>query len=263
MRTSHLTARAGALLALALFELSPGRATAQDTIAVHRHVLALDLTRVRPFARSYDMVVHVGDSAHVIGQRDVTFSESAYAGQPAWLLVETRTGLVPAQDSLYLAADMRPVHWSSELGKSRLSVEFSGDSAFGVTATPAARHNLILGSRPDLLVSTAMVEALVPLLPLAAGWSDSAAVLAVDAGDASVIPAELAIVGEEPAAVVGDTLSGAWLLAVRTERGEFQLWVERSTGQVSRIEQSLPAHVGSRLEFRPRTSQASGTPLPP
>ena len=262
MRTSHLTASAGALVALALLAVPPRRIAAQDTIAVHRHVLALDVTRMRPFARSYDMVVHVGDSAHVIGQRDVTLSEAPYAGQTAWLIVETRTGIVPSADSLYLAADMRPIHWSSELGKSRLGVEFSGDSLFGATITPAARRSLILGSRPDLLVSTGMIEALAGLLPLAAGWSDSAAVLAVDAGDATVIPAELAISGEEPGATAGDTLSGAWVLAVRTERGEFQLWVDKAGGHVSRIEQSLPAHVGSRLEFRARAVPAVA-PTPP
>lgn len=262
MRTSHLIARAGVWFALALAAAAPGRLSAQDTIAVRRHLLALDVTRLRSFARSYDMVVHAGDSAHVIGQRDITLSQSAYAGQPAWLIVETRTGIVPAAESLFLAADLRPIHWSSELGKSRLSVELSGDSLFGATLTPAARRSLILASRPDLLISTAMIETLAGALSLAAGWSDSAAVLAVDAGEASVIPAELAIAGEEPATAVGDTLEGAWILAVRTERGELQLWVEKASGQVSRIEQTIPAHVGARLEFRARAAQAS-TPTPP
>lgn len=258
-----MISRAGVLLALALQAVRPDGAAAQDTVAVHRHVLPLDLTRIRPFARTYDMVVHAGDSAHVIGQRDVSLTESAYAGQPAWLVVETRTGMVPAQDSLYLAADMRPIHWSSELGKSRLAVEFSGDSLFGATVTPAARLSLILGSRPDLLVSTAMIEALAALLPLAPGWSDSAAVLAVDAGGATVVPAELAVVAEEPSAIIGDTLGGTWVLAVRTDRGEFQLWVEKSSGQVSRSEQSVPSSVGSRLEFRPRVIVPASTPPPP
>lgn len=257
-----MSARAGVWFALALAAVAPGQLVAQDTVGVHRHLLAMDVTRLRPFARSYDMVVHAGDSAHVIGRRDVTLWESAYAGQSAWLIVETRTGIVPAVDSLFLAADMRPIHWSSELGKSRLSVEFSGDSLYGATLTPAARRSLILGGRPDLLVSTAMMEIVAGLLPLGAGWTDSAAVLAVDAGEASVVHAELAISGDEPATTVGDTLGGAWILAVRTERGELQLWVDKASGQVSRIEQSLPAHVGARLEFRARAVQAS-MPTPP
>lgn len=242
---------------LALIAAVARAAGGQDTMATPRHLFALDVTRMRPFARSYDMVVHVGDSAHVIGQRDVTLSESAYAGQPAWLLIETRTGIVPSIDSLFLAPDIWPIHWSSELGKSRFGAEFSSDSVFGVTVTPSARRSLILGSRPDMLVSTAMIEAIVGLLPLSADWSDSAAVLAVDAGDAMVIPAELAIIGSETS--VTDT-SGVWIMAVRTDRGQLQLWIEKSTGQTVRVEQALPSHVGARLEFRSRMLSGAAPP---
>ena len=249
-------------MALALIAGRPRVLSGQDSVAIHRHVLAYDMTRIRPFARSYDMVVHVGDSAHVIGQRDVTLSASAYAGQPAWLIVETRTGIVASMDSLFLAEDMRPIHWSSELGKSRLGVEFSGDSLFGATITPAARRSLILGGRPDLLVSTAMIETIASLLPLTIGWSDSAAVLSVDAGDAAVVPVELAITGEEPGAMAGDSATGAWLFAVRADRSESQFWIDKASGNVNRIEQTLPAHVGSRLEFRPRVPPVPGTTPP-
>ena len=258
MRTTHLRPLAGALVALACLAGSARVAPAQDTIAVHRHLLALDLARVRPFVRSYDMVVYAGDSAHVVGQRDIALTESAYAGQPAWLMVELRTGIVPSTDSLFLAPDLRPLHWSSELGRSRLGAEFSGDSIFGVTVTPTARHNLILGSRPDLLVSTAMLELIVGVLPLSGEWSDSAALLAVDAGGAIVIPAELALTGTEQG-VNGDT-TGVWLMAVRTERGELQLWIDKATGAVARVAQSLPAHVGTRLEFRPRMAPVVAPP---
>lgn len=234
---------------------------AQDTIAQPRHLLALDLARLRPFARSYDMVVHAGDSMVVIGRRDVMLGAATYAGQPAWLLTETRTGIVPAADSLFLASDMRPIHWSSELGSSRLGAEFSADSIFGAVVTPAARRSMILGIPPDLLVSTAMIEALVALLPIAPDWSDSASVLAVDAGDAQVLPAELAMVGEEPP-LAGDTTGGSWLLAVRTDRAQLQLWIDKMRGEVTRIEQTLPAHVGTRLVFRAIVAPPTSVPPP-
>lgn len=261
MRTPHLIRPGGALLALLALSCLAGAArvaVAQDSIATHRHVLALDMTRVRPFTRSYDMVVHVGDSAHVIGQRDVVLTESAYAGQPAWLVVESRSGIVASLDSLVLAADLRPVHWSSGLGRSRFGAELSGDSIFGATVTPSSRRSIILGNRPDLVVSTAMLEVIAGLLPLSGEWSDSAALLAVDAADASVIPAELAITGTEQG-VGGDT-AGAWLMAVRTDRGQLQLWIEKTSGTVARIEQPLPSHVGSRLEYRPRTAPMGAMP---
>lgn len=258
MRTAHLIRHAGVWVTLALVVGTAQAAAGQDTIATPRHVLALDVTRMHPFTRSYDMVVHVGDSAHVIGQRDVSVSEATYAGQPAWLLVETRTGIVPSIDTLFLAADIRPIHWSSELGKSRFGAEFSSDSIFGVTVTPSARRSLILGSRPDMLVSTAMIETIAGLLPLTPEWSDSAAVLAVDAGEATVIPAEMAITGSEPG-ISGDT-SGTWIMAIRTERGQLQLWIEKATGQSVRVEQALPAHVGSRLEYRARMPAGAAPP---
>lgn len=257
-----MTHGAGVMLALALIVPTARPSSAQDSIAQARHLLALDLTRLRPFARSYDMLVHGGDSVVVIGQRDVSFGPATYAGQPAWLLTETRSGIVPATDSLFLAADMRPIHWSSELGKSRLGAEFSGDSIFGAVVTPAARRSMILFVPPDLLVSSGMLETLVALLPLAPAWSDSANVLAVDAGDAQVLPAELAVVGEEPP-VPGDTTSGSWLLSVRAERAQLQLWIDKVTGDVRRIEQTLPPHVGARLEFRPRVTAPAIVPTPP
>ena len=258
MRTPHLIGPGGALLALSCMVGAARGAAAQDSIGTHRHVLALDMTRLRPFARSYDMVVHVGDSTHIIGQREVALSESIYAGQPAWIVVESRSGLVAVTDSLVLAADLRPMHWSSGLGRSRFEAEFSGDSIFGATVTPAARRSIILGSRPDLVVSTAMLEVIFGLLPLSGEWSDSAALLAVDAGDATVIPAELAVTGTEQG--VGSDTAGAWLVAVRTGRGQLQLWIEKTSGIVARIEQSLPSHVGSRLEYRPRTAPAGALP---
>lgn len=253
MRAAHLIAAAGALIALAAVsaqaQAAPAPVVVEDTIADYRHLLSLDLSRLQPFTRTYDMVVYAGDSVHVIGQRDVTLSTSLYAGQPAWLLLETRTGIVPAVDSLFLAIDMRPLHWSSELGKSRLGVEFSGDSIYGVAVTPAARRNLILGSRPDLLVSTAMIEVLAGLLPLTFDWSDSAAVLSVDAGDARLIPVELAVAGMQP----GDSTSiGAWIMAVRSERAQLLLWIDMGTGEVFRVEHTVPGHVGTRLEYRVR-----------
>jgi hypothetical protein len=250
LRAAYLSRFAGALIALALGVVS-STADAQDTVAAPRHVLALDLSRLQPFVRSYDMIVHVGDSAHVIGQRNVTLTTSLYGGQPAWLLTESRTGIVPSMDSLFLGLDLRPLHWSSELGRSRLGAEFSGDSIFGATVTPTARGSMILGSRPDVLVSTGMIETLVALLPLTTEWSDSAAVLAVDAGEAVLLPAELAVTGEAQL-VEGDSASVAWVIALRTERSQLQIWVEKSSGRVGRIEQQLPPHVGSSLEYRSR-----------
>jgi hypothetical protein len=250
---------AAALVALALAAPIAG---AQDTVASYRHLLSLDLSRVKPFQRSYEMLVKGGgvgdDSAHVIGQRDIRFAPSTYAGNPAWLLVETRTGIVPAAESLYLAPDMRPIHWASSLGRARLSVEFVGDSLFGATTTPGGKHNLIVTGRPDLLVSLAMLEVLVPLLPLTPEWSDSTAALAVDATSATVVPAELHVEAMETGVDSAGARPGATVVALRTESSS--AFVRLQGGEVIEVIQLVPAHVGRVMEYRLR---AAATPTPP
>ena len=257
--------RAAAALILALLAVTlPRRAAAQDTVAVIRHMLALDLGRLRPFQRTYDMLVHAGDSVHAIGERSLTLSASTYAGNPAWLLVESRTGIVPSAESLYVTGDMRPIHWVATLGASRLGVEFAGDSIFGATASPTGRHSLLLVGRPDLLVSLGMVEALLPLLPLDSAWADSAAVLSVDAASGAVMPAELAVVGVEDVESDATSARPSWVIALRAEARSATLWVDRESGEVRRVQQPLPPHVGSMLEYRVKATPATAAPpMPP
>ena len=235
-----------------LLVVLPVTLLAQDTIASYRHLLSLDISRARSYQRSYDMVVQTADSSRVIGQRDVSFYPSVYAGNPVWLLIETRTGIVPGVESLFVAPDMRPVHWSSALGAGRLSAEFAGDSIFGATTTPMGRRSLLLVGRPDLLVSLAMIEALVPMLPLAPAWSDSAAVLAVDAASGAVLPAELSVIAEEETRVDSVTMRPSWVVSVRAEEGSALFWVDKEGGDVLRVQQQVPAHVGRGMEYRRR-----------
>ena len=146
---TRVVGRALMIVALATVTTSVG---AQDSATV-RHPLPVDTSRMRPFRRTYDMVVHTRDSVVVIGQREVWLQAATYSGVNAWLLTEARTGVVPSAESLYVAADMRPLHWSSTLGVARLGVEFVGDSIFGATTAPTGRQNIVLAGRPPLGVS--------------------------------------------------------------------------------------------------------------
>ena len=192
---------------------------------------------------------------------------SQYAGNAGWLIVETRTGIVPAVESLFIAPDMRPVHWSSWLGPARLSTEFVGDSIFGATTTPNSKRSLLLVGRPDLLVSLAMIEALLPMLPLAPAWSDFAAVLAVDGASGAVLPAELVVVAEEETRVDSVTMRPSWVVSVRAEEGSALLWIDKEAGEILRVQQQLPAHVGTVMEYRrrppPPIQMPPVTPPPP
>jgi hypothetical protein len=254
--------RAGdrALVALTLLGALSNLAAAQDTTAVIRHLLSLDISKVQPYRRTYDMIVHARDSAIVIGQREVLLSEASYAGSPAWLLVETRTGLVPASESLFVAPDLRPLHWSSVLGTARLGAEFVGDSIYGASTMSAGKQNVVILGRPDLLVSGPMVELLVPLLPLWSSWADSVGVLGVDLVTNQVTPAELAVIGEEDVALDSSTVRHSWVVALRSGARHVLFWIDKDSGAALRVQQMLPPHAGGELEYRLRPESPTAPP---
>jgi hypothetical protein len=259
-----MRATGGAVLVTLLLASAHGSGAQDSTVAV-RHPLPLDTSRVQPFRRTYDILVHTRDSIVVLGQREVVLSAATYAGAPAWLFVETRTGVVPSIESLYVAPSLRPIHWSSALGAARLGVEFVGDSIYGASTAPGGRRNIVLAGRPDLLISGAMAEAFLPLLPLAPAWTDSVGIFAADASTSTILPAELVVVGEENLMVDSTMQRPAWVVALRwgTESVARSVlyWIDKETGAALRIEQPLPAHVGTLLQFRMHAETA--TPPPP
>lgn len=231
-------------------------AGAQDS-AVVRRVPALDLSRLAPFERRYDVIAYQGDSAVSIGTRHLRLDAGTHAGNSGWWLVERRTGSVAAVESLFVAPDVRPVLWSSWLGPARLAAVFVGDTIMGATAAGSFRQNLLVTGRPDLLVSGAMVELVLPLLPLAHGWRDSAAVLAATLTQRTVLPAELVLLGDE--IVIMDALDerASRVIALRTENRSVLYWVDVRTGELLRMQQALPGHTGSLLEYRLRRADAT------
>jgi len=240
----------GALAVLALL-LAAGPSGAQDSIQV-RHLLALNVSRLAPFHRTYDIIVHHEGVDTVIGTREVMLEPSELAGAGGWLLVERRSGSVPAADSLFLAPDARPVRWSSVVGAARLAAAFIGDTLVGATTVGSAKVNLLLAGRPDLLVSGSMVELVLGLLPLDADWRDSAAVLAADVSRRVVVPVELTMLGPDEVRMDDLTSRPALVVSLRSERQSVLYWVDAESGAVLRMQQLLPPHVGSLLEYRLR-----------
>jgi len=249
-----VTASRGTVVAMTIALLG-GPLAAQDSATV-RHSLALDVSRLQPFARSYDMIVHHGDSAAVIGTRTLSLQRTFSGGAEAWLIVETRSGAVPSAESLFVAADFRPVRWSATLGPSRLAAAFTGDSVLGAASDGRWKENVLLDAPPDLLVSASMTEVLLPLLPLSETWSDSVTLLTVAAGRAAVLPAELMVVGVEELVVDSVTTMPAWVAMLRSANSQAMYWIERGSGVSARVQVPLPPHTGRALEFRlspPRT----------
>jgi hypothetical protein len=94
-------------------------------------------------------------------------------------LLETRIGDgIPAADSLLAGiVDLHPIHWSSTLGGARLAAEFRGDTVFGATSAPSGRRSMVAAVPSGTMISSAMLETVLRLLPLTTGWEDSTGTL--------------------------------------------------------------------------------------
>jgi hypothetical protein len=248
-----------ALLALASLTIGHRAAAAQDS-SVAPHQFAIDTARLRAFQRSYDMIVHVADSSVLIGARDVALATSIYAGNPAWLITETRSGVVPSAESLFVTGDLRPLHWSAAQGPARLAAEFVGDSIYGAVSSPMMRQNLVTGSRRDLVVNSAYADVLLAVLPLSAGWNDSATVMQLDAGTHQLVRADVAVIGEEELSGDSTTARPVWVVALRSDSSHVLYWIDKSDGSIMRVLQQLPAHVGTDVEFRLRPASSAVPP---
>ena len=245
--------RASALLAALLLAVLPSAARAQDSTTVPPHrLLQLDATRLAPLFRIYDIIVHGRDTAVTVGQRTVAMLPGSYAGVPAWRIIETRTGAIGGVDSLWLGADARPLYWASALGAGRLTAQFVNDTVYGMVAIGRVNRNIVLPVPPNTLATTAMTDVLMAVFPLHAAWSDSATVLDIHPSGARVIPAEMIVVARESFETGVGPPVPVWVLALRAPERQMLYWIEQSTGVPLRIQQNLPSHIGSRVEYRLR-----------
>ena len=249
-----------ALIALTLFAARSATTWAQDsTVAsVTAPLLGADTTRVAPFFREYDMLAWVGDSTVALGSRSIRLASVVHAGIPAWLIVETRTGAVPAAESLDVARSMRPAQWAGSVGNARVTVAFGRDSIFGGTTGPGGRQTIILAGGPSLIVSTAMLEALFPALHWTPYRSDSVQVLVIDHVASSVISAELAVIGEDSV-----DARAAWIAVLRAPARSVLFWIDQETGAVLRLQHPLPLNGASMLEYRLRANRDARKPGAP
>ena len=237
-----------ALWALAAVGGVPRNATAQQ------QALA-DPARLAPFRRDYRMTVDVRDSIVVLGDRTVSAEAARFAGEAAWLVVERRGGVVPAIESLFVSGAGRPIQWSATLGASRLVYAFVRDSIFGAVSTTAGRQNVVHPGTGHVVVSTAMVEMLFRGMALEPYRTDSVGVLVVDRSTSLIVPGELSVIGEDLVAEPSASAPRpAWIVVLRAEGPRTVIfWVDKADGALLRLQQPLPVHAGSLLEYRPAT----------
>lgn len=220
----------------------------RDTAARDTTVRRDSTQRPDTLARPDSIWVH--DSLSVpIGGRTVSAAEATYQGVPAWLLLETRTterGL--AADSLLVRRDdLHPLHWGATLGPARLSAEFVSDTAlFGATSAPTGRRSVVTNVPAGALVSGAMLETMLRLLPLQAGWHDSTVSVSVTLGSDMLLPTTLSVVREDTVTVPGGTFD-SWVVDARAAGAETLYWVSKQNPIVVRSIEALPSPDGGRL----------------
>lgn len=209
----------------------------------------IDATALRPGQYVFQTTLERDVSTTVLGSRTVTVAQSSYAGLPVWLLTETRDGDgIPAADTVYAdLGDLHPIHWSSMLGKARIAVEFRADSAFGALSAPNTRRSIVTSVPQGTLVSAAMLESELRLLPLQSAWEDSTNTLAITLGSTDLLPTRISVIGEDRVRVPAGQFD-CWVVAVHagdTARGLY--WVTKQDPIVVRSALDVPTMGGAQL----------------
>jgi hypothetical protein len=208
-----------------------------------------------PFARPNGLLLRPGTFTYALssrrdtlltplGQRSVVVTETTFAGSPAWLIAESRTGTaVTTTDSLYVArADLSPVRWLATNGKTQLASSFGRDSMYVAMQTYQGRASMVTPLPEGTLLTPGMVERVVELLPLELGFRTGATILLFELGSPRAIPAELRVDQEEPL-VLPDRTVDCWIVVLRAGTLEQRLWVTKDVPRVVKTEQVTGAGV--------------------
>ena len=216
-----------------------------------------DLPRVTPtavtdsagyFARPNGMLMHPDTMTWALelrrdtlivplGVRTVMVSESMTGGIPDWLVAESRTGTaIATYDSLHLRrADLTPVRWSARNGVSQLAVSFTNDSMFAALQDYQGRGSFAAGIPPGALLTPAMVDRVLALVPLSLGYRSGASLVNIADRGPQAVPATITVEGEQPL-MLGTQSVDCWIVVLRTPTSEIRYWVEKSPQRVVKTE---------------------------
>ena len=208
-----------------------------------------------------------------LGVHTITVSESMLGGVPEWLVAESRTGsAIATYDSLYLhRVDLTPVRWTARNGLSQLAVSFTTDSMFAALQDYQGRGSFAAGVPPGALVTAGMVDRLLELLPLSAGYRSAASLVSIESGAPQALPATITVEGEERVApssspiisqsaadsqavaprVIVDQVADCWLVVLRAGTLEKRYWVSKVPQRVVKTEQVTPAGVLREMRIPP------------
>ena len=200
---------------------------------------------------TYDIVARVEGEEQKIGTRALVIEQATLGGQLVWLITESSwTSGASMADSLWAErATLRPLRRSLHLGEARLVADFAGDSARGSIRTSAGSSPFVAPIPPNSVISSGMLEALLRLSPLAAGWSARADLVVIgSAGRTHANPTMLQVTGSETVRVPAGSFD-SWTVASSTADGRTQrLWLSKAGGWVVRSVAPIPDLPGAIVE---------------
>jgi hypothetical protein len=232
----------------ALFATASAALAAQAPVAASSRLLHFDPSRLTAGHFSYETVLEHDITGTALGTRVVTATPTSYNGAAAWLLIESKTGgMIAGLDTLFVdQSALRPLHWSSTIGRAHLGIEFRNDSAFGGTNAPAGRRSVFSALPPATMVNAAMLEMVLRTLPLNGAWEDSTTTLSVSLNGATPLPTRVAVIGEDNVRVPAGQFD-CWVVSVRAAdltRGMY--WVTKTDPIVVRSALDVPGLNGAQ-----------------
>jgi hypothetical protein len=99
---------------------------------------------------------------------------------------------------------------------------------------------------PGTLVSGAMLETVLRLLPLTTAWEDSVSLLSVVVGSNAVLPTRIAVIGEDRVRVPAGTFD-CWVVAVHADQTKGLYWVTKTDPIVVRSALDQPMMGGAQV----------------
>ncbi|MFL5607795.1 MAG: hypothetical protein ACJ8AD_15195 [Gemmatimonadaceae bacterium] len=197
---------------------------------------------LRPATLVYSLSSRRDTLTTPLGTRTVSMVETVVDGTPTWLVAESRTGTaVETRDSLYLTrADLAPERWVAAIGRSQLAASFTRDTMFAAMQTYQGRSQVTTGVPAGVLLTPAMVDRVVELLPLQTGFRTGASLLLLEMGAPRTMPAELTVEREESCALP-DRPGDCWVVLLRSGAIEERLWVTKLASRVVKTEQATGA----------------------
>ena len=198
--------------------------------------------RLTPGRWRYLSTVARGEERVELGRRTLSIEATTHDGAAAWRLVdETEARGQRMADTLLVARDdLRPLRRAAAMGPLRLSLDFTPSGARGTMRAPGGGETpLALATAGPVVASAAMLEAVLRLSPLAAGWRGRVVQLGLTPSGVAATPLALAVVGEETVATPAGERA-AWVVTATAGGAEQRLWVAKEGGVLLRQRASPP-----------------------